>query len=110
MDSISRLGSGWWLQNGVNKVSETRGLLDRFSGRYGPWVSVFCDLRKTISASINKMGFSFVNSELISVSVLVEEILIECEETIGKLKRTIFKVMLKTRSLIGSHGSLLPPD
>ena len=39
---------------------------------------------KTISASINKMGFSFVNSELISVSVLVEEILIECEETIGK--------------------------
>ena len=39
---------------------------------------------KTNSASINKMGFSFVNSELISVSVLVEEILIECEETIGK--------------------------
>ena len=39
---------------------------------------------KTISASINKMGFSFVNSELISVSVLVEEILIECEETIGE--------------------------
>ena len=30
------------------------------------------------------MGFSFVNSELISVSVLVEEILIECEETIGE--------------------------
>ena len=44
---------------------------------------------KTISASINKMGFSFVNSELISVSVLVEEILIECEETIGEYFHSI---------------------
>ena len=77
-------GSRWWLQNGVNNVQGTRGLLDRFSGRYGLWVSVFCDLRKSVLASINKMGFSFVNSELISVSVLVEEILIECEETIGE--------------------------
>ena len=46
---------------------------------------------RQIVAPLHSVHFSFANSEAISLGVLVEEVLIECEDTIGVRRRNTGK-------------------
>ena len=60
---------------------------------------------KMCLASMDKLAFSFLNSELISISVLVEEVLIECEETIGMRRQAADRGAQKFLKLIGKKSN-----
>ena len=61
-------------------------------------------LLKSCMAPLSKNAFSFVNSELLSVAVLVEEVLIECEETIGMRRQAADRGAKKFLKLIGRNS------